>query len=107
FMLGSLIAHVAVPHNNLVGILFAPALTALATYGWVLTRHGDTEDVLHAWFNLNQSLAGSDRIVGPALALPIFYASAGLMGCALGVGWAQVIVGSASAAVEAQSPKGA
>jgi len=81
FVVGGVIAHGAFPRANPVGVLFAPAVVASIAYTWVLTRYPGETDLLAAWFE--------GRLPGSALALPIHYASAGVAGGALGIGWAE------------------
>ncbi len=81
FLLGGLIAQTAFPFANPLGVLSSPFLVAVCCYGYILIRFGQTEPFLKAWYH--QSLPGL------ALALPIHYASAGLVGCTLGMGMAQ------------------
>ena len=85
FAAGGLGAHLALPQSNPAIHLCAPAAVAVTGYGWILTRFGGKEALLAAHF--------ADGLPGPALALPIHYASAGVAGCALGVGWAEGLRG--------------
>ena len=81
FLIGSLIGQTAFPQTNPVGVLSSPFLVAVVFYVYVIIRFDDGDQLLGAWYT--QSLPGL------ALALPVHYASAGLMGCALGLGLAQ------------------
>lgn len=80
FVIGAMAAQLIHPQNNPVGILLSPLLVALAAYTWMLLRYDSTQQVLAAWH------AGT--LPGPALALPIHYASAALAGAAAGIGLA-------------------
>ncbi len=82
FTVGAVVAGVVFPGVNPVGILFAPAVVALVSYAYMLS-YSSAKQVLAAWYD--QSLSGL------ALALPIHYVSAGIAGCCVGVGLAQVI----------------
>ena len=105
FMIGGMVGQMSFPHNNPAGILFSPALVAMVAYGAVLLRYQGSDEVLQAWFNLNLGLRNADRIPGPALALPIHYVSAGLAGCALGVGWAQGTLGGNTQGEDLEVPE--
>ncbi len=81
---------------NPIGIILAPLVVGLFAYLLTAWGYRDSEAFLKAFFeaagapgartNLNVA-----RLSGLALALPIDYASAGIAGCALGVGWSQVM----------------
>jgi hypothetical protein len=92
FMLGGLAGQLIFPQNNPVAMLLSPLLAGMVAYGWVLFAYagkgaagplaGDAAtQFFRKWY-----LGG---LPGLALALPIHLASAGVMGCALGIGWAQ------------------
>ena len=69
---------------NPMGILIAPTLVAITGYIITAFSYSDSTDFLQAYFNT--------RAAGLALALPIDYASAGVVGAALGAGWSQVML---------------
>ena len=50
---------------------------------------GDKPDLLASWYD--------GGVLGMARALPIHYASAGVIGCCLGIGWAQAVAGDSPA----------
>lgn len=85
FTVGGLIAHTVVPQSNPVPILLSPLVLAAAAYAHVafLADFQSHEQVIATWYR--------GELWGPALALPIFYASAGVTGCALGIGLGQAI----------------
>lgn len=83
FTAGGLVAGLVFPQVNPAGVLFGPAWVALGSYLCVWVGYSGEQAVLEAWF------AGG--LPGVALALPIHYASAGVAGCAMGVGLAQGI----------------
>lgn len=89
FTLASLLAQLLVPHHNPLPILLAPAVAAIAGYTLVLLSPAlvDTPAVLEAWY--------TRQLSGPALALPIQYLSAGVVGCTIGSGIGYAL-GSAS-----------
>lgn len=94
FLIGALLAQIVVPQPNPTAILLSPLVLAAIAYGRVLFDPTLTtrDDVLRAWY------AGA--LWGPALALPIFYASAGVVGCTLGIGMGQSIHRAREQAVE-------
>ncbi len=69
--------------RNPVGLLLSPALVALAGYALALRYPGPTA-FFTDWYRL--------RLSGLMLVLPIYYASAGLTGVIIGVGWAQALL---------------
>ncbi len=81
FAVGGMAGHMVFPQSNPAAILLSPAIVAAAGYALVLTGYTNHTQVLTAWH--------AGKISGLALALPVHYASAGLAGAALGVGWAQ------------------
>ena len=83
FAVGGLVVGLFFPSINPVGVLFSPALVALAVYVYMMTGFESDRSVLEAWY--------SQRLPGLVLALPIHYVSAGVAGCVAGVGLAQGI----------------
>jgi hypothetical protein len=81
------------PSINPVGVLFSPALVALAVYVYMMMGFESDRSVLEAW--CGQGLPGL------VLALPIHYISAGVAGCAAGVGLAQGIDAAKARAIRA------
>jgi hypothetical protein len=45
--------------------------------------------VLSAWYSMSDAWTQGQRLLGPAVCLPIHYASAAVMGCTIGIGIAQ------------------
>jgi hypothetical protein len=86
FLIGGLAAHLIVPDSDCWAILLSPGLVAVVAYTWVLLSFDDRAPFLAAWYGVGRT---ATAMPGPALALPIHYASAALVGCTLGVGWAQ------------------
>lgn len=86
FLIGGLAAHLIVPDGACWAILMSPGLVAITAYSWVLFHFDDHAQFIEAWYRVGKT---ATAVPGPALALPIHYASAGLVGCTLGVGWAQ------------------
>jgi hypothetical protein len=74
-------AHFFFPQKNPVIILLAPLVVAVVGYAWVALGHSSESDFLAAMY--------SQRLTGLGQALPIHYASAGIVGCAMGLGAAQ------------------
>jgi len=83
FGTAALIGNMVVPQRNPVIILLSPMAVALAAYLWVATSYSTTDALLVDVYNHD--------LLNLALALPIQYASAGVTGCALGVGLAQTL----------------
>jgi hypothetical protein len=83
FLIAALLGQIIIPQANPVGILLSPLIVAAATYAYVVFFGGYRGDaaVLAAWYH--------GELPGLALALPIYYASAGVAGSALGIGMAQ------------------
>lgn len=81
FCVGGLLVGLIFPKTNPVGVLFSPALVALAAYAYMMTGFESDGAVLEAWYG--------QRLPGLVFALPIHYVSAGVAGCAAGVGLAQ------------------
>lgn len=83
FGTAALIAQMAVPQRNPLVILLCPMLVAAGAYLYTASAYPTTDDLLYGLYNHN--------ILKLALALPIQYASSGIVGCALGVGLAQTL----------------
>ena len=81
FALAGLISHLLFPHADPLPILLAPLLVAAIGYVWVLISYAGAPS-LHAGLF-------SRTLPGLAMALPIHFASAGVAGAALGLGWGQ------------------
>jgi hypothetical protein len=86
FLIGAVVARLIVPQSNYTPVLLSPALVALCGYGWMLLTFEGGGDLLQSWHALGRS---ATNVPGPALALPIHYTSAAVVGCTLGLGWAQ------------------
>lgn len=86
FVIGGLAAGLIFPHVNPVVVLFSPAMVAVVAYGYMWFRHASGEAVLRAWYD--------HQLPGVVFALPIHFVSAGVAGCAMGLGLAQVIEAS-------------
>ena len=102
FTLGGLIGHLFFPVTNPICILLSPAVVAIATYVFVAWRFDTTQQLLTA--ARDQSLTPLQRLPGPAMALPIHYASSAVAGAAIGVGWAQTLLSDSR---ESNQPHGA
>jgi hypothetical protein len=90
FAIGGMVGHMVFPQTNPVGILFSPALVAIAAYAFVLLRFNASQGKLLAGW-LDPGLGTWQRVPHLARALPIHYASAAVAGAALGIGWAEGI----------------
>ena len=98
FLLGGMSSQLIVPQCHPWAIVLSPVLVAVVGYTWVLTAFTNEESFWEAWNLLGQSAM---HIPGPALALPVHYASAAVVGCTLGVGWAQNMNAARARVVEA------
>ncbi|MAE60022.1 MAG: hypothetical protein CMJ49_01560 [Planctomycetaceae bacterium] len=106
FTAGAVAAHQIVQTRIGIGILLSPLLVGLVGYVVVALTYGNDVTALQAAI---YGLPGEGRapaaVLRAALALPIHYASAGVMGAAMGLGWSQVMfetrIPSASADGEA------
>lgn len=85
FTLAGLLAQMLVGPANPVGVLLSPLAVAVGAYGYVLVGagYGSEDALLAAWY--------ARELPGPALVLPIFYASAGVAGAAMGIGLGQAV----------------
>jgi len=87
FALGAGIGQTLMPNTNPVAIFMSPCVVAIAAYLLVLFRYEDQLLVVQALFYGSEpGGAITAQFPGPALALPIHYASAGLLGCCIGIG---------------------
>ncbi len=83
FGTAALIANMTVPQRNPIVILLSPLFVATVAYMWITRSYTSTDAILADLYSHN--------LPSLALALPIQYASAGITGCALGVGLAQTL----------------
>lgn len=90
FVFGGLLGQLFFPQRNAVAMLFSPAIVAVVAYVFVLLRFDTSSQMLAATWD--EQLTGAANMPGPALALPIHYASSALAGVAVGIGWAQAIL---------------
>jgi len=97
FSIASFNAHFFFPQKNPVIILLAPVVVAVVGYIWVVLSHSSESDFLTAMY--------SQKLTGLGRALPIHYASAGVVGCALGLGAAQGFRYDPKAEAEAAAAK--
>lgn len=87
FTVAGMLGRMLVNRPNVIGILLAPGVTGLIAYAWAWRVSGDGSTVMARYF------AGEWPPL--ALALPIHYLSAGLLGAALGAGLGQgLLMGS-------------
>ena len=85
FMIAGLCARLILPTGNVVYLLLSPLAVGFATYaiGAVLHGSASADDLVLRWQN--------GEITGPMFAMPIHWASAGLIGVSTGIGMAQAI----------------
>ena len=82
FALGSLLATLLLSPRTAMGLMLSPLLAGAFWYAVVAVGGGSPQRLLAAYF--------SRTFWNPAMALPIFYASAGTAGSLMGYAWAQV-----------------
>lgn len=92
-MLGALAGGQLCPRTPVAMILLAPMTVAVGAYATIAFSYQDEATVLRAaWHTLNATPgANFDHLLSLGLALPIHYASSGLAGAALGLGWSQAL----------------
>ncbi len=85
FLLAGLTARLTLPTGNVVFLLLSPLLVGFVSYAYGSVLHGtlSAQELQMAWQR--------GQIVGPMLAVPIHWASAGLIGVSVGIGMAQAI----------------
>lgn len=83
------------PPKNPIPVLLSPAVVAIVGYLITLLTHSDQTALMDHWYE--------GGVIGLARALPIHYASAGVIGCCLGIGWAQAVAGGATGPEEDQT----
>lgn len=85
FVLAGLTARLALPTGNVVYLLLSPLLVGFAAYAYGSVMHGpaSADELIQRW--------QQGQMVGPIVALPVHWASAGLIGVSVGIGMAQAI----------------
>lgn len=85
FAIAGLSARLILPTGNVVYLLLSPLLVGFATYALGAVLHGSAsaDDLILRWQR--------GEISGPMFAMPIHWASAGLIGVSIGIGMAQAI----------------
>jgi len=85
FTIAGLTARLALPTGNVVFLLLSPLLVGFASYALAAVLHGSAsaDDLILLWQR--------GQIVGPMYAMPIHWASTGLIGVSVGIGMAQAI----------------
>jgi hypothetical protein len=82
FTLSSLAAQTLLPARSPIGLIISPLLAAAAAHAYIALSGDSSQRVLAAYFNRT--------LFNPAMALPIFYASAGVAGAITGYAWARL-----------------
>ena len=87
FTIASIVGHAVSPGHKPWAVLMAPGLVGLAGYGWSWwnLRHREPTALLADLY------AGALPGAGLGIALPIHYATAGVIGCTLGLGIGLVV----------------
>lgn len=87
FALGAGLGQTMMPNTNPIAIFVSPGVVAICSYLMVIFRYGDQAAVLQAMYAGSEPGTGiMSQFPGAAMALPIDYLSAGLLGCCLGIG---------------------
>ena len=83
FAIAAMISQMIISQPNPTVVLLSPLIAGLFAYAsiWLISGYSNTETVLAAWYR--------NQLPGLALALPVHYISAGLMGTSIGMGLAQ------------------
>jgi len=92
FAIAALVTQAFMASDNPLPVLLSPGLVAIAGYLYVawIGPYGSTDATLEAWFGkLVADPSGQAALPGVALALPVAYASAGVLGCIVGLGIAK------------------
>jgi len=86
FTVAGVVARLIIPTGNVVFLILSPLIAGFIAYGQMALTHGGiTGTDLIALFQKGE-------LPGPALALPIHWASAGLVGVTTGIGIAQALL---------------
>lgn len=92
FVAASLLAHQLYPTPARLPMLLSPLFVGLATYIWMAMSNDTAQVILTRYFaEYPQAKDAITTLPPPALALPVFYASAGVVGVCIGLGWSQTI----------------
>ncbi|MGB0767080.1 MAG: hypothetical protein ACPGYV_05175, partial [Phycisphaeraceae bacterium] len=85
FVIAGLTARLILPTGNVVFLLLSPLLVGFVSYAMAAVMHGSAsgDDLILRWQR--------GEIIGPMFAMPIHWASAGLIGVSVGIGMAQAI----------------
>jgi len=83
FVVAGLVSQVTVRGGGILVVLLSPMLAAVLGYGYTIMSHANDVALLSAWY--------SEQLMGWAMVRPIDYASAGLAGCAIGIGVGQAL----------------
>lgn len=89
-VVGGLVGHTMFPTPSRLTYILTPLVMAIASYLWVGLSVADGQELLSKLFVANPG-GGLTPLFPLALALPSQYASAGVLGTLLGVGWSQAI----------------
>ena len=91
FTLSSLAAHQIYPQTASLAILLGPLVLAAAAYLWAALSYDNAAELLEGSHNFQGLVGSREQLPQIAVVLPIFYASAGVCGATLGLGWSKAI----------------
>ncbi|MAX22982.1 MAG: hypothetical protein CMJ19_00645 [Phycisphaeraceae bacterium] len=87
FALGAGIGQSLMPNTNPIALFLSPGIVAIISYLMVLLRYDDSLLLYHAiYIGAEPGVSLFNQFPGSALALPIQYLSAGILGCSIGIG---------------------
>lgn len=102
FAAGGAAGQSACPNErNPLVMLLSPMIVACAAYLYVSTHYASADALRQAWFNQTTPGAGlGNRLLEPAMALPVHYISAAMAGTIIGIGSVQAVQASQKQAAE-------
>jgi len=92
FTAAALLAHQVYPTTARLPMLLSPLCIAAAGYAWMALSNDSASQVMLRYFlDFSQDKPPITTLPPVTLALPIFYASAGVAGVCIGIGWSQAL----------------
>ncbi len=87
FALGAGIGQTMMPNTNPIAIFTSPGIVAIISYLMVIMRYDDASQLYQSvYMGSEPGVSLFEQFPGSALALPIQYLSAGILGCSIGIG---------------------
>lgn len=91
FVAAGVVTRMIWPEAPALGVLLSPMAVSIGAAFWLLTKDWTGPMIVVAWHHHSGVLPSVPRLPGVLLALPIHYASAGVAGAVLGLGWARTM----------------